>query len=164
MNIEPDEKGLAQRIASLEAELIAEKAQSARLGKNAAARINAEDLLKSQVREATSTKEDLLGNLEAQQREFDEYRHQLEDENGNLKIQLENLEDEFDRVVESRENVDKVHTLEEELERLRKDTAGELQKAHGQTEFIRNDYTIQREKTNRLERENQQQNARKDPA
>ena len=157
MNIEPDEKGLAQRIASLEAELIAEKAQSARLEKNAAARINAEDLLKSQVREATSTKEDLLGNLEAQQREFDEYRRQLEDENGNLKIQLENLEDEFDRVVESRENVDKVHTLEEELERLRKDTVSEVQKAHGQTEFIRNDYTIQREKTNRLERENQQQ-------
>ena len=157
MNLEPEEKGLAQRVASLEADLAAEKARSARLEKNAAARTNAEDLLKSQVREATSTKEDLLGNLEAQQREFDEYRRQLEEENGNLKTQLENLEDEFDRVVESRENVDKVHALEEEFERLRKDTAGEVQKAHGQTEFIRNDYIIQREKANRLERENQRQ-------
>ena len=156
-NMEPEEKGLVQRVASLEAELIAEKAQSARLEKNAAARSNAEDLLKSQVREATSTKEDLLGNLEAQQREFDDYRRQLEDENGNLKIQLETLEDEFDRVVESRENVDRVNALEEELERLRQDTASEVQKAHGQTEFIRNDYTFQREKANRLERENQQQ-------
>ncbi|KAL2046358.1 hypothetical protein N7G274_001805 [Stereocaulon virgatum] len=156
-NIEPEEKGLAQRVASLEAELTAEKAQSARLEKNAAVRSTAEDLLKSQVREATSTKEDLLGNLEAQQREFDEYRRQLEDENGNLKIQLETLEDEFDRVVESRENVDRVNALEEELERLRRNTASEVQKAHGQTELIRNDYAFQREKVNRLEQENQQQ-------
>ncbi len=157
MNNEPEERGLAQRVANLEAELTAEKAQSAQLEKNATARTNAEDLLRSQVREAVSTKEDLLGNLEAQQREFDEYRRQLEEENSNVKLQLESLEDEFDRVVESRENVDKVRALEEELERLKKDTASEVQKAHGQTEFLRNDYDKQREKANAIERENQQQ-------
>ena len=157
MNNDIEERGLAQRVANLEAELTAEKAQSAQLEKDAAARTNAEDLLRSQVREAVSTKEDLLGNFEAQQREFDEYRRQLEEENSNLKLQLENLEDEFDRVVESRENVDKVRALEEELERLKDDTASEVQKAHGQTEFLRNDYNKQREKANRMERDSQQQ-------
>lgn len=157
MNNDLEERGLAQRVANLEAELTAEKAQSAQLEKDAAARTNAEDLLRSQVREAVSTKEDLLGNFEAQQREFDEYRRQLEEENSNLKLQLENLEDEFDRVVESRENVDKVRALEEELERLKEDTASEVQKAHGQTESLRNDYNKQREKANTMERDNQQQ-------
>ena len=157
MNNDLEERGLAQRVASLEAELIAEKAQSAQLEKDAAARTNAEDLLRSQVREAVSTKEDLLGNFEAQQREFDEYRRQLEEENSNLKLQLETLEDEFDRVVESRENVDKVRALEEELERLKDDTASEVRKAQGQIESLRNDYNKQREKANTIERENLQQ-------
>ena len=152
-----EDRGLAQRVANLEAELTAEKAQSAQLEKNAAARTNAEDILRSQVREAVSTKEDLLGNFEAQQREFDEYRRQLEEENSNLKLQLENLEDEFDRVVESRENVDRVRALEEELEQLKKDTASEVQNVHSQTESLRNDYNKQREKANSMERENRQQ-------
>ena len=157
INNDFEERGLAQRVANLEAELTAEKAQSAQLEKDAAARTNAEDLLRSQVREAVSTKEDLLGNFEAQQREFDEYRRQLEEENSNLKLQLETLEDEFDRIVESRENVDKVRALEEELERLKEDTASEVQKAHGQTESLRNDYNKQREKANAMECDNQQQ-------
>ena len=157
MNNDLEDRGLAQRVANLEAELTAEKAQSAKLEKDAAARTNAEDLLRSQVREAVSTKEDLLGNFEAQQRDFDEYRRQLEEENNNLKLQLENLEDEFDRVVESRENVDKVRALEEELEQLKKDIASEVQKAHGQTESIRYDYNKQRERANSMERGNQKQ-------
>ena len=157
MNNDLEDRGLAQRVANLEAELTAEKAQSAKLEKDAAARTDAEDLLRSQVREAVSTKEDLLGNFEAQQRDFDEYRRQLEEENNNLKLQLENLEDEFDRVVESRENVDKVRALEEELEQLKKDSTSEVQKAHGQTESLRIDYNMQRERANSMERENRQQ-------
>ncbi len=150
---EPEEKGLAQRIVTLEAELTVERVQSAQREKEAAARTNVEDLLKSQMREAISTKEDLLGNLEAQQQEFDHERRLLEDENNKLKIKFEELEDDFDRAMESGENVDKFHALEEELERVKRDAAGEVQRAHGQTEFLRNDYTMQREKANRLERE-----------
>ena len=158
MNNEPEEKSLAQRVASLEADLTAEKAQSAKLEKNAAVRTTTEDLLKSQVREAISTKEDLLGNLEAQQREFAEYRRQLEEENGSLRNQLETLEDEFDRVVESRENVDKIRALEEELERVKNDSADEVHKARGQIDSLRNDNARQREKVSVIERENQQHN------
>jgi len=153
---EPEDKGLAQRIVSLEAELTAAKAQSAQREKEAAARTNVEDLLKSQVREAISTKEDLLGNLEAQQQESDHERRLLEDENNKLKIKLEELEDDFDRAMESRENVDKNHALEKEVERVKRDATSEVQRAHGQTEFLRNDYTMQREKANRLEREIQE--------
>lgn len=157
LNNDLEEKSLAQRIVSLEAELIAEKARSTSLENKAASKTNAEDLLKSQVREAISTKEDLLGNLEAQQREFDHERRLLEGENGKLKVKLEELEDEFDRIFDSREHDDKVHALEEELERVRNDVASEVQRAHSQTDFLRNDCATQREKASRLEREVQRQ-------
>ena len=152
IHAESEEKGLAQRVVSLEAELTTERLQLAKREKDAAARINIEDMLKNQIREAISTKEDLLGNLEAQQQEFDHERRLLEDENNKLKIKLEELEEDFDRAMESHENVDKLHALGDELERVKRDAAGEVQRAHGQTEFLRNDYTMQREKANRLER------------
>ena len=148
-----EEKGLAQQIVSLEAQLASEKAQSAQLEKATAAQTHTEDLLKSQVREAISTKEDLLGNLEAQQHEFDHERRLLEDENTKLKIRLEELEDDFDRAMESRENVDKYQALEQELEKVKREAADDVQKAHGQIEFLQKDRTTQREKANKLERE-----------
>ena len=153
MNNDSEEKSLAQRIVTLEAELVTEKAQAADLEKKAAARSNAEDMLKSQVREAISTKEDLLGNLEAQEREFSHERRLLEGENNKLKVKLEELEDEFDRVLDSREQDDRINTLEEELERLKNETAGEVQRALEQTETLRNDHNIQRERASKLERE-----------
>ena len=156
MNNDPEEKSLAQRIVTLEAELVTEKAQAADLEKKAAARSNAEDMLKSQVREAISTKEDLLGNLEAQEREFSHERRLLEGENNKLKLKLEELEDEFDRVLDSREQDDRIHTLEEELERLRNETAAEVQRVLEQTVTLRNDHDIQRERASNLVREVQQ--------
>lgn len=156
MNNDPEEKSLAQRIVTLEAELTAEKAQSADLEKKAAARSNAEDMLKSQVREAISTKEDLLGNLEAQEREFSHERRLLEGENNKLKVKLEEIEDEFDRVLDSREHDDRIHTLEEELERLRNETTGEARRTLEQAENLRNDHDLQRERASNLEREVQQ--------
>ena len=111
MTNDSEEKSLAQRIVTLEAELVTEKAQSANLEKKAAAKSNAEDMLKSQVREAISTKEDLLGNLEAQEREFSHDRRLLEGENNKLKLKIEVLEEEFDRALDSREHVGRVHAL-----------------------------------------------------
>lgn len=162
MNNDPEEKSLAQRIVTLEAELATEKAQSADLEKKAAARSNAEDMLKSQVREAISTKEDLLGNLEAQEREFSHDRRLLEGENNKLKVKLEEIEDEFDRVLDSREHDDRIHTLEEELERLRNETTVEVQRALEQTENLRNDHDLELEKVSNLEREVQQQKEEND--
>lgn len=156
-NHEPDEKSLAQRIVNLEAELGAEKAQSAALQKSATARLNAADELKLRVQEAVSTKEDLMGNLEAQQREFDGERRSLEDENRKLKLKLEEVEDELDRVLENRDLEERVHSLEEELAKVRADAAEEVQKAQGHLEFLRNDYTMHREKAHQLERQVHQQ-------
>ena len=156
MNNDLEERSLAQRIVTLEAELTTEKAQSAAMEKKAAARSNAEDMLKGQVREAISTKEDLLGNLEAQEREFSHERRLLEGENNKLKIKIEELEDDFDRILDSREHDDRIHTLEEELETLRNKSAGEAQRALEQIESLRNDHDGQRERAGNLEREVQQ--------
>ena len=161
MNNELEEKGLAQRIVSLEAELMNERAHSADLAKTAAAHSNTEDLLKSQVREAISTKEDLLGNLEAQQREFDDERRLLHEENNKIRLQLEQLEDEFDRVLDNRENEDKTRILEEELEHVRTDAGNEVERAHHQVKSLRDDCAKQQDQLHELKHELQQQEADK---
>ena len=147
---DPEEKPLAQRIVSLEAEI-------GGLHREVAAKAKAESDLKSQLQDVMSTNKDLLGNFEAQQREFDGERRSLEDDYRKLKVKLEDVEDELDRMLESRENLDKIQILEEELERVRKESAASVQKAQGQIESLQNDYTMQREKANKLERQVAQQ-------
>lgn len=145
-NNEPEDKALAQRIVSLEGEL-------ATMQQQAASKAKSEENLKLQVQDAVSTKEDLLSNLEAQQREFDAERRLIEGENSKLKIKLEEFEDEMDKMLESREQDPRVNHLEKELEKVRKDSAAEIEKAQGKVDFLRNDYTMQREKANNLERQ-----------
>lgn len=149
--VESDDKSLGKKIASLEAELLAEKVQSANLQKDAAARLNAEDNLKAQVREAVSTKEDLLGNFEAQQKEFDDERHLLEDENLKLKIRLEEAEDELDRVLGSRDHEARAHALEEELQRIREEADLDVRSARTQTDALRTEYEVLRDANGRLQ-------------
>ena len=146
-----EEKGLTQRVVSLEAELTTEKIRSAELAKNVAARSNAEDLLKSQVREAISTKEDLLGNLEAQQREFDDDRRLLHEENNKLKVQLDQLEDEFDRVLDNREHEDRTHALEEELKQARMDAASEIDLLNCQKDALSKDFHVQHDQLQEMD-------------
>ena len=148
---DPDDKSLGKRILSLEAELSAEKAQSANLQKDAAARLNAEDNLKAQVREAVSTKEDLLGNFEAQQKEFDDERHLLEDENLKLKIRLEEAEDELDRVLGSQDHEARAHALEEELQRIREEADLDVRSARAQTDALRIEYELLHDANRRLQ-------------
>ena len=119
-------------------------------------KLDLESDLRSQIREAISTKKDLMGNFEAQQQEFDCERRLLEDKLNKLKLRLEDAEDELDHVLGSRDNErtstdSRIHILESELEKVKRESAQEVQKAQGQTEFLKNDYTIQREKANRLE-------------
>ncbi|KAL9036982.1 MAG: hypothetical protein Q9214_005895, partial [Letrouitia sp. 1 TL-2023] len=154
-------KNLSKRIAVLEAELAAEKAQAANLQRDAATRIDVEYKLKGEIQDAISTKEDLMGNLEAQQREFEDERRLLEDDNAKLKSRLEEAEDELDRVLGSRDHEERANVLEEELERVRKETAVEVQHAHGQVEVLRDDYSMQLEKGKKLEHQVQQQDQHK---
>lgn len=150
MNNDMEEKGLVQRILTLEAELGAEKEQTINLQKDAEAKTNAEDNLKLRVQEALSTKDDLMENLEAQQREFDAERRLLENENSKLKLKLEEVEDELDGVLENRDHENKIRDLEKELENARRDAAGEKQKAKEQIDIARDDYTRMLENANGL--------------
>lgn len=156
-----EEKNLSKKIAVLEAELAAEKAQAANLQRDAATRLDVEDKLKGEIQDAISTKEDLMGNLEAQQREFEDERRLLEDDNAKLKGRLEEAEDELDRVLGSRDHEERANVLEEELERVRKETAAEVQQAHRQIEVLRDDYLVQLEKGKKLEHQVQQQEQHK---
>ena len=141
-----EEKAFAQRIVALESELASVQQQLV-------SKVKTENELKAQVQDAVSTKEDLLHNMEAQQREFDAERRLIEEENGKLKIKLEEVEDDMDKMLESREQDTRAHGLEQELDKVRKDSALEVEKAQGLVDFMKNDYTMSREKANNLERQ-----------
>ncbi|KAL9024352.1 MAG: hypothetical protein Q9196_006578, partial [Gyalolechia fulgens] len=147
---EYDEKSLGKRVVSLEAELVAEKAQSAGLQKDAAARLGNEDNLRAQVREANSIKEDLLGNFEAQQREFEDERRLLEEENLKLKIRLEEAEEELDRVLGSR---DREARAEEEGLRIQEAAEREVRAARCEMESYRHECAMLQEAKNRLQQD-----------
>jgi autophagy-related protein 11 len=153
-----EEKAFQQKMLSLEAELIAERERASALEKEISARTTSANNVITQLDEVNSLKKDLMENFEAQQREFLDERKSLEDEIKRLKARLEELEDEMDRYLGSRENEksdtdDRVRVLQEELDRLQKHTAAEAQKAQGQVDFLRNDAKLQRETNETLERQ-----------
>ena len=156
-NNETEERSMAQRIIALEAELSAEKARFALVQKNAMAKENLEEELRSQVQEAAATKLDLLKNLEAQQRDFDDERRLLKDQNVTLKAGLEELEDKHGRVLESYISQDKVRSLEAELLKLREDATRQNEEAQEQMKSLRTDHQVQRERAEKLERQVEEQ-------
>ena len=154
----PDEKSFQQKLLSLEAELIAERERASEMEKEISAKTTSANTMKAQVNEAKSMKKDLMENFEAQQREFIEERKSLESEIKRLKAKLEELEDEMDRYLGSRENErtttdDRVRTLQNELETLRKETTADAQKTQGQVDYLRNDAKLQRETNESLEKQ-----------
>ncbi|CZT05282.1 related to myosin heavy chain [Rhynchosporium agropyri] len=156
----PEEKGFQQKLLSKDAELIAERERAAGLEKEVSTRKTALESLKAQVEEVNSTKKDLMENFDAQQREFVEERKSLEGEIKRLKAKLEELEDELDRYLGSRENEkssidDRVRNLQEELDRVRQEAVAESQKAQGQVEFLRDEAKKQREFNEALEKQMQ---------
>lgn len=118
-NLDAEEKNLAQRILNLEAELMGQRDLVKELKKDKKARMNAEETVKQQALEAIATKEDLLVNMESQQREFDNERRLIRDENATLTARLEEAEDELDRALSNTENDTKLNVLQEEVDQLR---------------------------------------------
>lgn len=121
-----EEKSLARRIVNLEAELAEEKLKRQTLEKDASAKEEVEARLRSEIEESASIKRDLMENLEAQQREFAEDRRLLQDDMKKHQIKAEELEDEIERILGSRDNEragaeDQVHSAEQELESTRKE-------------------------------------------
>ncbi|KAF7506152.1 hypothetical protein GJ744_012216 [Endocarpon pusillum] len=160
-NQNPEERVLIQRIVSLEADLRAERDSALKLQREAHADRRASTENRERMNEAESTKRDLLANLEAQRQEFDDERQLLEDEMHKLKIRLEEVEDELDRVLGSRDHQkmtseNTIVELQAELDRLRKCTSEEIAKAQGQADFVRNDFMFQRDRANAIEKQLQQ--------
>ncbi|PYH45438.1 autophagy protein ATG11 [Aspergillus saccharolyticus JOP 1030-1] len=124
-NQPPEEKALVQRIVHLEAELAAKRETVQRLQKEAHAERQSNT---DKIQEEQSTKKDLIGNLEARQREFDDERRYLEGELKRLKIRNEELEEELDRNLDSREH--EKHDTDERIHQLE----AELQDAHARAE------------------------------
>ncbi|MCJ1357147.1 MAG: oligomeric, coiled-coil, peripheral membrane protein [Icmadophila ericetorum] len=154
-NITPEDKTLVQRIVKLESELAAEKLRSTELQAATTNKENLEAELKNEVQEAVSTKQDLMDNLEAQQHEFDDERRLLEGDARKWKIRVEEVEDELDRLIGSRDNEkvgtdDKVRKLEADLNAQR-GAAEELQKTRSQLDSLRDDHNTQRERIRQLE-------------
>ncbi|KAF5594428.1 myosin heavy chain [Fusarium pseudocircinatum] len=163
---------LMRRITQLENELREEKQRSSRLQQELTVQSahhenikgQHEDLkgqhedLKGQIAEVNTTKQDLLENMEALEREFVEERKNLENEIKTLRARLEDTEDEIEQFDESRQHekagyVVRVEELEAELEQINKQRQDDALKAQGQVEFLRKETRIQREQQEALEQQ-----------
>ncbi|KAF7596460.1 oligomeric, coiled-coil, peripheral membrane protein [Aspergillus hancockii] len=137
-NQSSEEKALIQRIVHLEAELAAERETVNKLQKEAHAERQSNT---DKIQEVQSTKKDLIGNLEARQREFDDERRFLEGEMKKCKIRAEELEEDLDRIIESREHEkqdadERIHQLEMELQDVHAHAEEEVKKATGLTTYM----------------------------
>lgn len=151
-----ESRTLTQRILKLEAELTAEKTKNRHLAELDSNHIKDRDDLRQQVNEAASTKKDLMDNFEAQQHEFDGERRAFQDENNRLKLKLDEVEEELDRMLGSYENVraglgERIQELDIALDDARKEAANEARGLHDKL-------AEQSEKTTGLERELQLRN------
>ncbi|KAF1982295.1 putative autophagy-related protein 11, partial [Aulographum hederae CBS 113979] len=145
-----DEKVMARRIVQLEAELMNEKTLRAAMEKDASTKADGDAENRRQIEEANSTKKDLMENMEAQQREFADERRALNDELRQCKMKLEEVEDELDRILGSRDNErtgtdDKMHSLVAEIDQIRAEAAEEVQKALDQVNETQSALDAQRQ-------------------
>ncbi|OQE41442.1 hypothetical protein PENCOP_c005G00600 [Penicillium coprophilum] len=126
----PEDKALIQRIVTLEAELAAERDVVQRLHKEAHAERQTHS---DKFQEAQSTKKDLIGNLEARQREFEDERRYLDSELKKFRLRTEEMEEELDRLMDSRDHGrqdidDRIRHLEVDLHNAQANSAGNAQR------------------------------------
>ncbi|KAK5106614.1 oligomeric, coiled-coil, peripheral membrane protein [Lithohypha guttulata] len=146
-NSTTDEKAMVQKIVQLEAQLQTTK-------------IDSDNQMRS-LQEAESVKRDLLANFEAQRAEFDDERQRLEDDNHELKIKIEEFEEELDRVMGSREHEkvqgeNMLNHLRSELERVRKSSIEEIERLRTAKENREQELGVHKDKTSSAELQVQQ--------
>jgi autophagy-related protein 11 len=132
-----DEKAMVRRLVQLEADLAAEKDARVNLEREAAARKETDEAVQRQVDDANSTKKDLMENMEAQQREFADERRSLEEELNKHKLRAEEMEDELENLLGSRDNERtgtdaRLQALVSELEQVRNTAAEQVQQTKQQ--------------------------------
>ena len=134
INQPQDDNGMISKVVQLETDLAGERKRLAQVEQSVVKQLRIEDELRRQVDDAVVMKKDLLDNFQAQHQEFDAERKLLEDEIQKLKIRLEEIEEEYDRVLGSHDNTrgaysDLTKEHEEALENMRVDVTKELQRA-----------------------------------
>lgn len=137
-----EDKALIQRIISLESELSAERDSVQRLKKEAHEERQTNS---DKIQEAQSTKQDLMGNLEARQREFDDERRYLDEELKKFKIRTEEIEEELDRLIDIREHG---KDIDEQMNHLEL----ELQEANNNINALNEEVKAREEKETSLQR------------
>lgn len=150
-NQTPDEKAMVQRIISLEAQIT-------KLQHEAHAERRSSTEHREKMQEAESVKRDLLANLESQRQEFDDERQRLEDENHEMKLRLEEVEEELDRVLGSRDHErmkqdQSISHFRSELERVRKTANEELDQLRNTKEKVERDLASQKEKFSNIDQQ-----------
>ncbi|KAI9798179.1 MAG: oligomeric, coiled-coil, peripheral membrane protein [Piccolia ochrophora] len=164
-NLKAEERTLAQRLVAVEAELNAERERTAGLQREFASKEDDDKTTRHRLQEADSTKKDLMDNLEAQQREFADERRLLEDDNSKLRARLDELEDELDRLLGSREQ-EKARSgqdfqkLEAELVRVKEESSKIASEGQQQVHVHRSSAVHLQEKAECMETVNQQLNDR----
>ncbi|KAF2852890.1 Taz1-interactin-like proteing factor 1 [Plenodomus tracheiphilus IPT5] len=123
-----------RRVIRLEQELAAEKEARALLEKDAQARRDEDAEQQRRFEEAMSTKNNIMENMRAQQKEFADERRSLENEIQAFKTRIEEAEDELDRVLGSRDHertgIDaRLQELVHDLEKARQDAANHSREA-----------------------------------
>lgn len=161
-NQSTEEKALTQRVITLEAELAAEREAVQRLQKEAHAERQSNT---DKIQEEQSTKKDLMGNLESQQREFEEERKMLEDEVKRLTCEYEEVEEALYKEMDSREHErqdleERVHQLELELQDANTSAEVRAQKANNLSEEAESERQSLREKVNDLEKQDAERRKR----
>ncbi|KAL4868885.1 hypothetical protein BDV12DRAFT_168824 [Aspergillus spectabilis] len=126
-----EEKNLVNRVVQLEAEIASERETVQRLQREQHAERQSNT---DKMQEAQSTKNDLIKNLEARQREFGDERRYLEGEVKRFKLRVEELEEELDRASDTRDHEkqdadERMHQLEIELQDAHVRADEELRKA-----------------------------------
>ncbi|KAI4740154.1 hypothetical protein E4T50_09413 [Aureobasidium sp. EXF-12298] len=150
-----EEAKLAKRIVALEAELHAAKEHTSTLERNAETRKQKDADGQREIEEAVSTKKDIMQNMEAQQREFADERRVLEQDLDQARHRIEELEDEFDRLLGSRDQevsgIDaRAKTLEAEIEKIRQTAEEAQQRHHTDLEDTKSSLRKQQEENQRL--------------
>jgi autophagy-related protein 11 len=130
-----------RRIVRLEQELATEKEARAKLEKDAQARRDEDADQQRRFEEAMSTKNNIMENMRAQQKEFADERKSLEDEIRSYKTKIEEAEDELDRVLGSRDNertgVDaRVQELVSELEQAQREAVEQSSRSDERIETL----------------------------
>ena len=145
----------AQKVSALETQLAAARERILQLEQDAQQDHDSGKVQEHKLEEAESTKKDLMHNLEAQQREFEDERRLLNEESKQLRLKIEEIEDDMDKLANSRDNErsgseDRIVELETLLEKAKAEVAEKAQENQGQLESIRKDYIMQAERADAL--------------